>query len=151
MGRVGTGAYDTLNKHYGDWLIGIDIDPDTVSRHVATGRNVIHADATDDEFWARTVKGKVSVVMLALPELEQNLGVTLGIRSRRTDGHIFAVVQYPEDAATLKAAGVEATWSFYAEAGIGYAEEVIACLGDTIDGTAIPASAGTPPQTPAGA
>ena len=151
MGRVGTGAYDTLNKHYGDWLIGIDIDPDTVSRHVAAGRNVIHADATDDEFWARTVKGKVSVVMLALPELEQNLGVTLGIRSRRTDGHIFAVVQYPEDAATLKAAGVEATWSFYAEAGIGYAEEVIACLGDTIDGTAIPASAGTPPQTPAGA
>ena len=138
MGRVGTSAYDTLKEQYGDWLVGIDIDPDTVSRHAAAGRNVIHADATDDEFWARTGKGKVSVVMLALPELEQNLGVTRGIRSRHTVGHIFAVVQYPEDAATLKAAGVETTWSFYAEAGIGYAEEVIAYLGDTIDKTAAP-------------
>ena len=151
MGRVGSSAYDTLNKHYGDWLLGIDVDPDTVSRHVAAGRNVIHADATDDEFWARKGKGKVSVVMLALPELEQNLGVTRGIRSHRTDGHLFAVVQYPEDAAILKDAGVEATWSFYAEAGIGYAEEVIACFGDAIEKTAGSASTGAPPQTPAGA
>ena len=88
--------------------------------------------------------------MLALPELEQSLGVTRGIRSRRTDGHIFAVVQYPEDAAILKAAGVETTWSFYAEAGIGYAEEVIAHFGDTIDKTAESVATGIPPQTPAG-
>ena len=148
MGRVGTGAYDTLNRHYGDWLIGIDVDPDTVSRHVAAGRNVIQADATDDEFWARTGKGNVAVAMLALPELEQNLGVTRGIRSRRSDGHIFAVVQYPEDEAILKAAGVETTWSFYAEAGIGYAEEVIAHFGDTIDKTAESVSTDIPPKTP---
>ena len=145
MGRVGTSAYDTLKEQYGDWLIGIDIDPDTVSRHAAAGRNIIHADATEDEFWARTGKGKVSVAMLALPELEQNLGVTRGIRSRHSVGHIFAVVQYPEDAATLKAAGVENTWSFYAEAGIGYAEEVIAYLGDTFDTTATPDSPGASP------
>ncbi|MEN8106962.1 MAG: cation:proton antiporter family protein [Pseudomonadota bacterium] len=151
MGRVGTSAYDTLKEQYGDWLVGIDIDPDTVSRHAAAGRNVIHADATDDEFWARTGKGRVSVAMLALPELEQNLGVTRGIRSCPSVVHIFAVVQYPEDAATLKAAGVETTWSFYAEAGIGYAEEVIAYLSDTFDKTAAPASPGTPPQSPAGA
>ena len=148
MGRVGTGAYDTLNRHYGDWLIGIDVDPDTVSRHVAAGRNVIQADAPDDEFWARTGKGNVAVAMLALPELEQNLGVTRGIRSRRSDGHIFAVVQYPEDEAILKAAGVETTWSFYAEAGIGYAEEVIAHFGDTIDKTAESVSTDIPPKTP---
>jgi len=151
MGRVGTSAYDTLKEQYGEWLIGLDIDPDTVSRHVAAGRNVIHADATDDEFWARTAKGKVSVAMLALPELEQNLGVARGIRSRHSVGHIFAVVQYPEDAATLKAAGVETTWSFYAEAGIGFAEEVIAYLGDTFEKTAAPAASATHPQTPAGA
>jgi hypothetical protein len=37
------------------------------------------------------------VVLLALPRHEQNLGVAKGIRSRRNYGHIFAVVQYPED------------------------------------------------------
>ncbi len=151
MGGVGTSAYDTLKEQYSDWLIGIDIDPEAVSRHVTAGRNVIHADATDDEFWARTGKGKVSVAMLALPELEQNLRVARGIRSRHSVGHIFAVMQYPEDAATLKAAGVENAWSFYAEAGIGYAEEVIAYLGDTLEEPAAPAASATHPQTPAGA
>jgi len=132
MGRVGSGAYDTLRDRYGDWLLGIDIDPDTVSRHAADGRNVIYADATDDEFWARTDNGKISVALLALPELEQNLRVTEGIRNGHTVGHIFAVVHYPEDVAILEAAGVETTWNFYAEAGKGFADEVLDYLGDTI-------------------
>jgi len=147
MGRVGTGAYDSLQEQYGDQLIGLDIDLDTVSRHVATGRNVIQADVTDDEFWERTGNDKVSVVLLALTRLEQNLGVTRRIRSRTSDGHIFAVVQYPEDAITLKAAGVEGTWNLYAEAGNGFADEVIAYFGETLDQTAVPAP---PPQSPAG-
>jgi predicted Kef-type K+ transport protein len=146
MGRVGTGAYDTLKERYGDLLIGVEVDPGTVSLHTAAGRNVIHADATDDEFWARTGKGKVSVALLALPEPEQNLGITRRIRARNLTGHIFAVAQYPEEVAALEAAGVETTWNLYAEAGNGFAEEVIACLGDTIDTTAAPASPGTPAQ-----
>ena len=140
MGRVGTGAYDTLKAQYGDWLVGVDVDPDTISRHKVAGRHVIHADATDDEFWERTGSGNVSVVLLALGGHEQNLGVTQGIRSRHTSGHIFAVVQYPEDAAELKAAGVESTWNLYAEAGNGFAEEVIAHFGETLDRTALPNS-----------
>ena len=144
MGRVGSGVYDSLKDQYGDWLVGIDIDPDTVSRHVAAGRKVIHADATDDEFWARTGRGKVSVVLLALPEPEQNLAVARGIRSRHTRGHIFAMVQYPEEVAKLKDAGVENTWNLYAEAGNGFADAVIAHFGETLDKTA------TPPQSPGG-
>jgi predicted Kef-type K+ transport protein len=151
MGRVGTDAYDTLKDQYGDWLLGIDIDPDTVSRHAAADRNVIHADATDDDFWVRTGKGKVSVALLALPESEQILGVAKEIRSRHAVVHIFAMVQYPEEVATLKAAGVETTWNLYAKAGKGFAEEVIDHLGDTIEKIVAPAVPSTPPQSPAGA
>jgi len=150
MGRVGSGAYEALKDQYGDWLVGIDSDPDTVSRHAAAGRNVIYADATDDEFWARTGKGKILVALLALPEPEQNLRVTKGIRSRHTVGHIFAVVHYPEEVAILKAAGVETTWNMYTEAGKGFAEEVIDYLGESIEKPAAPASRDTPPQSPAG-
>jgi hypothetical protein len=132
MGRVGRSAYDTLKDQYGDLLLGIDIDPDTVAQHVAAGRNIICADVTDDEFWVRMGEGKISVALLALPELEQNLGVTTGIRSHHAVEHIFTVVHYPEDVAALKAAGVETTWNLYAEAGKGFAEEVIDYLGDTI-------------------
>jgi glutathione-regulated potassium-efflux system ancillary protein KefC len=144
MGRVGTGAYDTLKERYGDQLIGVEVDPDTVSRHTAAGRNVILADAMDDEFWERTGRGKVSVALLALPEPEQNLGITRRIRARNSTGHIFAVTQYPEETAVLRAAGVETTWNMYAKAGNGFAEEVIACIGDTIDTTAAPVPPGTP-------
>ncbi len=150
MGRVGTGAYDTLKDRYGDWLVGIDVDPDTVSRHAAAGRNVIHADATDDEFWVRTGKGKVSVALLALPETEQILGVAREIRSRHAVVRIFAIAQYPEELAALKAAGVETTWNLYAEAGKGFAEEVIDHLGDTIEKTIAATAPRTPPPSPAG-
>ena len=37
------------------------------------------------------------MVLLALTRHEQNLSVAREIRSRSNDGHIFAVVQYPED------------------------------------------------------
>ena len=151
MGSIGTSAYDTLKDQYGDWLVGIDIDPDTVSRHAAAGRNIIHADATDDEFWVRTGKGKVSVALLALPESEQILGVAREIRSRHAVVRVFAVAQYPEEVAALKAVGVETTWDLYAEAGKGFAEEVIDHLGDTIQKTIAPTASSTPPQAPAGA
>lgn len=72
------------------------------------------------------------MALLALPEFEQNLRVTEGIGSRHTVGHIFALVLYPEDVAALEAAGVESTWNLYAEAGKGFAEEVVDYLGDTI-------------------
>jgi predicted Kef-type K+ transport protein len=133
MGRIGTGAYDTLKERYGERLIGIDIDPDTVSRHADAGHNVILADATDDEFWAKIGKGKISVALLALPEHEQNLGIARRINSRPNVEHVFAVVKHPEEVAALKAAGVETSWNLYAEAGNGFAEEVIASLGNTIN------------------
>lgn len=121
------------------------------SRHAAAGRNIIHADSTDDEFWVRTGKGKISVALLALPESEQILGVAREIRSRHAVVRIFAVAQYPEEVATLKAVGVETTWDLYAEAGKGFAEEVIDHLGDTIQKTIEPTASSTPPQSPAGA
>jgi hypothetical protein len=52
--------------------------------------------------------------------------------------------QYPEEVATLKAVGVETTWDLYAEAGKGFAEEVIDRLGDTIEKTITPTAPSTP-------
>ena len=132
MGRVGSGAYDTLKDRYGDVIIGVDADPDVVSRHKDAGRNVILADATDDEFWERAEDGKVNVVLLAMSEIEQNLAVARHIQPRRTgSGHLLAVARYPEEVETLEKAGVDAAWNVYAEAGDGVALEIIARVGDS--------------------
>lgn len=124
MGRVGTGAYDALKERYADKLVGIDMDPDRVRELQEAGRHVIHADATDDEFWERAGNDRISVVLLALPELEQNLCATRRMCALHDGVHVFAVVRYPEEDVELRAAGVKAVWNMHAEAGSGFAEEV---------------------------
>ncbi len=145
MAHLGTGAYDTLKATYGDVLIGIDANPDVVDRHQSAGRNVILADATDDEFWARVRAGKVTVVLLAMPELEQSRGVALRIRALDEAAGVttrtFAVTDRPEHVEALKKAGLEAVWDLDVEAGTGFAEGVIGRVGDNLDETASPAPA----------
>ena len=58
MGRVGTGAYDTIRERYGDILIGVEISADKVAEHQAAGRNVVQGDATDLDFWERVQRGR---------------------------------------------------------------------------------------------
>jgi glutathione-regulated potassium-efflux system ancillary protein KefC len=134
MERLGTGAYETLKQKYGDVLIGTSSDPAIVERHQAAGRNVILADATDEDFWSRVDSSKLKVGLLAMPRYEENLGVAQHIQHIHCDiGHRFAVVDYPDQAEALKSAGVNASWDMDTEAGIGFAEEVIRHLGDSLD------------------
>lgn len=136
MARLGTGAYDTLKAQYGDIVLGIDADPDVVLHHKAAGRNVILADATDDDFWSRTQAGQVRVALLAMPDYEQNLGVVRGIQQLPGKPvNIFAVADYSEHAEALEQAGVDGVWDIDAEAGTGFAEDVILRLGDRLTPT----------------
>jgi len=131
MARLGTGAYETLKENYGDVLIGVSSDPKIVERHQAAGRNVILADATDDDFWSRVTTGKVKVALLAMREYEENLSIAHRIQEIKGDGvYIFTVADYPEQVEVFKAAGVDAVWDFDTEAGTGFAKEVILHLGE---------------------
>lgn len=130
MERLGTGAYETLKKQYGDVLIGVSSNPVVVQRHQSEGRNVILADATDDDFWARTKEGKISVALLAMRQYEENLSIARRIQEiDRESKNIFTVADYPEQVQPFKDAGVKAVWDFDTEAGTGFAEEVISHLG----------------------
>jgi hypothetical protein len=50
MGRVGTGAYDWFKNRYGNVVLGLDFNFETVSRHQSEGRNVKRHDITDPDF-----------------------------------------------------------------------------------------------------
>ena len=134
MERLGTGAYETLKKKYGDVLFGVSSDPSMVERHQKAGRNVILADATDDEFWFKAQKGQVSVVLLAMKQYEENLGIARRLHEgpEEETGYIFTVADHPEQVEKFKALGVNAVWDFDIEAGTGFAEEVISQLGDDL-------------------
>ena len=125
MGRVGTGAYDYLRSKWGDVVLGIDIDADYVERHREAGRNVVHGDATDADFWARAERsGRVKLALLAFADHEENMAVASLLREQGFELELASVAHYPDDEQSLRDAGVHAVFNFYASAGESFAEHV---------------------------
>ena len=126
MGRVGTGAYDYLREHYGNLVIGIETNTEKVRQHREEGRNVILGDAADSDFWerARQVSQNLKVVLLAMPEHKANIYATEQIKDGEFTGFIGAIAKYPDHAENLRAAGANAAFNMYAEAGVGLAASV---------------------------
>lgn len=125
MGQLGTGVYDQLVPDYSNVLIGVDSDPDVIATHKDAGRNVIRADATNDEMWERTADKPIEVGILALKLHQENLGIVNRIRERNPTARMFAVASHDDEVAELIDAGAEAAWNMYSEAGFGLASEVI--------------------------
>ena len=134
MARMGTGAYNTLIAKYGDVVIGMDPDPSVVERHKSKGRNVILADATNEDFWIRSHGNQMSVILLAKKQFEENISIARLIRQYKGNiKYIVTVAEYPDQIESFRAEGVNAVWDFDTEAGTGFAEEVISQLGDCLD------------------
>lgn len=124
MGRVGGGAYLAMSETFGDKVLGIDADADSVARHRHAGRNVILGDAENIDFWHEVDIDKLQLVMLAMPTTVDMFQAVELLNTSGYKGMIAAVVKYEDDRAKLKAAGVHATFNFYAEAGSGFAQHV---------------------------
>jgi glutathione-regulated potassium-efflux system ancillary protein KefC len=126
MGRVGTSAYDELRKHFGDKVLGIDMDPQVVQSHSAAGRKVIQNDATDPDFWENIhLSGRIRLVMLAMAEHAANMYAARRILGSSYQGMVAATAKFEDDAAELKALGIHAVHNLYAEAGSGFADHAL--------------------------
>lgn len=138
MGRVGTGAYEYLSRrHGGNLVIGIESNLEKVDQHQKAGRNVIHGDATDSDFWERVhaAPHHLQSVLLAMPEHRANMYAVQQIKSDNFNGFIGALAKFPDHARLLKAAGVHAVFNMYAEAGAGFAASVDDAMGDKLKTT----------------
>ena len=127
MGRVGTGTYDALVGELGDRLVGVDVNPDTVKRHVENGRNVVRGDPTDLDFCERVInEGKLRRAMLALPNHRANLVAAAELHALRQkfDLVVTATAKHDDQVRELEENGVDAAFNLYAEAGQGYADFV---------------------------
>lgn len=130
MGRVGCGTYDEICKRVDKGLLGVDMDYETVAAQETLGRRVIHGSATDPDFWDRIdLDGKrIKLVLLAMPNISENLFAIQQLESLNYTGKVAAVAKYPDDVAALKQAGVDAAFNLYAEAGVGFADSVCCLL-----------------------
>jgi predicted Kef-type K+ transport protein len=121
MGRVGTGAYEHLKSRHLR-VVGLDSDPAKVERHIKQGRRVVYADAEDPDLWLRLRLDAVRAVLLALPDKEAKVLSAMHLRRHGYAGFITATNVFEEEAAPILAAGCDATFNYFADAGYGFAK-----------------------------
>jgi hypothetical protein len=126
MGGVGTAAYDEMQRRYGDVVTGIDFCPDTVLRHQQQGRNVVHGDAYDSDFWDRVdpERSRIQLIMLTLPDPKISMFAIRQLHRKGYENQIAASVRYDDEVGVLQEAGIDAAYSLYQEAGMGFANHV---------------------------
>ena len=106
MGRIGTAAYDHMQRLYGGAVVGVDFDPHRVRHHQSAGRRVLLGDPGDGDFWERVRSTQaLDVVMLALPNLAAKLAVLDRISASAFEGRIAAAVRFPDEIDVLREAG----------------------------------------------
>lgn len=139
MGRLGTGAYDYLRATYGDnTVVGFDENLAKVREHILEGRSALVGDASDLELWQRLPKHRVRKIILALSNHTETVRVTQMLRGIGYTGVIAAVAKFDDHLQELKSMGVIA-FNFYAEAGAGFAEHVVAHLAKDVSQEALTA------------
>jgi len=124
MGRVGTAAYETMRQQYGDIVLGVDNDAVILQQHRQLGRKVIQGDATDVEFWENLRTDKVRVILLDMPKPQENLFAFQQLQANGFKGMVAGTAKYDDQVEMLKAAGLDAAYNIYGEAGAGFANHV---------------------------
>ncbi len=126
MGRVGTGAYDEMEKSYPSSVIGIDHDTRLVEGHVEQQRFAITGNPADPDFWEKVESNEpFDLVLLALPNVGATMAAVNLLRELNYPAEIAAVVSYADDARVLTEHGVQAVYNIYSAAGSGFAEHVL--------------------------
>jgi len=128
MGRVGTGAYDTLKVELNKKVCGIEVVKERVASLCAEDRNVIMADAEDPEFWQQVDLAPVQLILFSLPNYLDVLEVSKQIRLAEYVGKTAAVARYADEERELLAAGIDMVFNYYAKVGTGFAEQTVHLL-----------------------
>jgi len=132
MGRVGSGAYDTVESQYHLRVCGVDTDKSKMAQHAAAGRKVIYGDAEDADFWEGVQTTQYKLVMFTMPSLSEMIDAVQQLRISGYTGKVAAVAKYEDERAAMKAAGADVVFNYYAEAGAGFAEHTLSNLLDIL-------------------
>lgn len=123
LGRIGAATYTQLRDGYGLSVVGVEHDQTRVAELGEQGFEVLRADATDVEFWARVQRaGQVQVVVLAMPFHNANLIALARLRVAGFSGKVAAVARYDDDVAELRRHGADAVFHLYGSAGTALAD-----------------------------
>ncbi|HHL58055.1 MAG TPA: potassium transporter Kef [Bacteroidetes bacterium] len=126
MGRIGRVVYYYLHGKYGDKVIGMDYDMETINKLKSANKNVFWGDATDILFWQKAKLGNIKMVFLAMSDHASNLNVAREI-SLLKDVHFLvgSTSQFKDEFIQLKETGVHFVYNYYDRMGADFAEKFI--------------------------
>lgn len=123
MGRVGKGAYQSLQREGEISVSGLESDNDRVLWLREQSFDVIAGDADDLEFWQQACRSNIRLVMLALPSQQEMRATLQMMKLSGYQGSIAAVARYDDERTELLELGVDIAFNYYAEVGAGFAAE----------------------------
>lgn len=127
MGKIGRGAYQRLEQHYGLRVLGIDNNEATVKRWRTQGFNLLEGDAVDSDFWEKILLSEgIELVLLAMPHHAGNVFALEQLNGQQFKGKVAAIVEYPDETKPLQKLGADAVFYVYEEAGLALADSVMA-------------------------
>ncbi len=123
MGRIGKGAYQYLTEQYGNTVTGIEENDVKFKLLCEKGLRVMHADASDLDFWRHLELERIELIMVSLTKHSENKAVCELLRELGYNGQLAAIARHPDQLKELNAMGCIA-FNLYGEAGFGFAEHV---------------------------
>lgn len=124
MGRTGTAAYDYLVAN-DKKVVGFDTDPGVLEKQRTGKRRVLYGDATSLSLWENLDIRQLQGVVVALREEAGKLTTIETLRKRGFVGSISALIESEEQAAQLRAVGVNTILNPLVQAGSELAERVV--------------------------
>lgn len=128
LGRVGKGAYSSLNNMVGKKVWGMDADAIRISNLKKIGYQAMVGDGEDVDFWAHMDLSQIQLILMALPSIEDICNITEQLQHAGYSGKIASIARYEDEIQPLLDAGSDKVFNFFTEAGIGFAEEGLQLL-----------------------
>lgn len=129
-GRVGRGAYRALHRLVGERVWGMDANRELIAQQQADGMQVFAGDAENADVWEALDTKRIRLVLLAVPSVEDCRNIAEQLRLASYGGPIAAIARYDDEGPALQAAGIDHVFNFFAEAGVGLAEDSLRLMGD---------------------
>lgn len=124
MGRVGSGAYDYLDRHYPGRIVGVEESGRKAEQLRREGLMCISGDASDRDFLERADLARHRLILVCLSNHSENVQVVKILQSLAYRGRIAVISRFPDQQQALQAMGC-ISFNLYAEAGYGFAERVL--------------------------
>ncbi len=128
MGRVGMGAYKSLDLHHNKQAWGLDADSSKVAWLNSQNFDVYKGDAEDIDFWESIDLDKIKLVLLAVPSVQDCMNITTQLKTANYKGKIAAIARFDDERVQLQEFGIDKVFNFFNEAGVGLADESMAMV-----------------------